>query len=246
MAFLVLLEALSPVERAVLVRRRQGAGDREAAGPAVARHAAANLVTVSDLQRYGWAGAVMLPVRTRGSARRGPFAAVFSPPSGRWSWPWCCRGSLVAAGSGLGAAMVVVVRDVLFQDRAQVPLPGDQHPVGDLGPGCSHPALGISVRSRAPRRDLHHLDSGTGQHRVEPGGGGSFLLRWLTGSLQPMSGRPSRARTATVAERARRAAEHARRRPLRRSGHAAVYGLGSDSGDATAAIMPAAVTSAGT
>ena len=32
---------LSPVERAVLVRRRQGAGDREAAGPAVARHAAA-------------------------------------------------------------------------------------------------------------------------------------------------------------------------------------------------------------
>ena len=41
MAFLVLLEALSPVERAVLGRRRQGAGDREAAGPAVARHAAA-------------------------------------------------------------------------------------------------------------------------------------------------------------------------------------------------------------
>jgi hypothetical protein len=41
MAFLVLLEALSPVERAVLIRRRQGAGDREAAGPAVARHAAA-------------------------------------------------------------------------------------------------------------------------------------------------------------------------------------------------------------
>jgi hypothetical protein len=41
MAFLVLLEALSPVERAVLGRRRQGAGGREAAGPAVARHAAA-------------------------------------------------------------------------------------------------------------------------------------------------------------------------------------------------------------
>jgi hypothetical protein len=41
MAFLVLLEALSPVERAVLGRRRQSAGDREAAGPAVARHAAA-------------------------------------------------------------------------------------------------------------------------------------------------------------------------------------------------------------
>ncbi len=47
-----------------------------------------NLVTVSDLQRHGWAEAVMLPVRTRGSARRGPFAVVFSPPPGRWSWPW--------------------------------------------------------------------------------------------------------------------------------------------------------------
>ena len=47
-----------------------------------------NLVTVSDLQRHGWAGAVMQPVRTRGSARRGPFAAVFSRPSGRWWWPW--------------------------------------------------------------------------------------------------------------------------------------------------------------
>jgi hypothetical protein len=29
--------------------------------------------------------------------------------------------------------MVVVVRGVLIQDRAQVPWPGDQHPVGDLG-----------------------------------------------------------------------------------------------------------------
>jgi hypothetical protein len=47
-----------------------------------------NLVTASDLHRLGWAGAVMRPVRTRGSARRGPRDVVFSLPSGRWSWPW--------------------------------------------------------------------------------------------------------------------------------------------------------------
>jgi hypothetical protein len=41
-----------------------------------------NLVIVSGLQRHGWAGAVMLSVRTRGSARRGPCAVVFSPSSG--------------------------------------------------------------------------------------------------------------------------------------------------------------------
>jgi len=29
---------------------------------------------------------------------------------------------------------------VLIQNRAQVPLPGDQHPVGDLGPDGVHPA----------------------------------------------------------------------------------------------------------
>ena len=45
--------------------------------------------------------------------------------------------------------------------------PGDQHPVGDLGPGCAHPALGVSVRCWAARRDLHHLDPSTRQHRIE-------------------------------------------------------------------------------
>jgi hypothetical protein len=41
--------------------------------------------------------------------------------------------------------MPVIVHDVLVQDRAQMPWPGDQHPVGNLGLGCPHPALGISV-----------------------------------------------------------------------------------------------------
>lgn len=31
------------------------------------------------------------------------------------------------------------MRDVLVRDRVQIPRPGDQHPVGDLGPGCAHP-----------------------------------------------------------------------------------------------------------
>jgi hypothetical protein len=48
-----------------------------------------------------------------------------------------------------------------------VPRPGNQHPVGDLSADGTHPALGIGVRSRAARRDLHHLDPGTGQHSVE-------------------------------------------------------------------------------
>jgi hypothetical protein len=43
-------------------------------------------------------------------------------------------------------AMTVVMRDTLIQDRPQVPRPRDQHPVGDLSPGCADPSLGISAR----------------------------------------------------------------------------------------------------
>jgi hypothetical protein len=57
-------------------------------------------------------------------------------------------------------AMLVLVRDVLLQDRPQMPRPGEQHPVGDLRPGCTYPAFGISV---APHRQLHLIRSiGTG------------------------------------------------------------------------------------
>jgi len=59
------------------------------------------------------------------------------------------------------------MRGVLVQDHAQVPWPTDQHPVGDLGPDGAHPALGMSVRPRAPRRDLHRPDPRGEQHRVE-------------------------------------------------------------------------------
>jgi hypothetical protein len=66
----------------------------------------------------------------------------------------------------LPGPMRVAVRDVLSRDSAQVQWPGDQPPVGDLGPDSPHPALGIGVRSRAARRDPRHLDSRARQHRV--------------------------------------------------------------------------------
>ncbi len=37
--------------------------------------------------------------------------------------------------------MPVIVRDVVIQHRPQVPRPGDQHPIGALGPDCAHPTF---------------------------------------------------------------------------------------------------------
>ena len=48
-----------------------------------------------------------------------------------------------------------------------MPFAEDQHPVGDLLAGGEHEPFRISVRLRAARRDLHHLDTGTGQDRVK-------------------------------------------------------------------------------
>ena len=59
---------------------------------------------------------------------------------------------------------------ILGQDRPQVPFAEDQHPVGDLGPGGEHEPFRIGVRARTARRDLHDLDTGTGQDRVERAG----------------------------------------------------------------------------
>jgi hypothetical protein len=41
--------------------------------------------------------------------------------------------------SGSVWAMLVIVRDVLLQDRPQVPRPGDQHPVGETLTDCVNP-----------------------------------------------------------------------------------------------------------
>jgi hypothetical protein len=48
-----------------------------------------------------------------------------------------------------------------------MPLAEDQHPVGDLGPGCEHEPFRIGIRSRAPGRDSHGLDAGASQGRIE-------------------------------------------------------------------------------
>ena len=96
---------------------------------------------------------VMRLVCTRGSARRGPYGVVSAPSPGAvtaavvlciviW-WPQVSRPV---------RTMLVQVREVLIQDRVQVPRPGDQHAVGDLGPHCAHPAFGIGVCSWATRR----------------------------------------------------------------------------------------------
>ena len=72
----------------------------------------------------------------------------------------------VQLAAAVGPASVVVGL-VLGQDRAQVPRAEDQHPVGDLGPGGEHEPLRKCVRPRAWGRDLHGLDAGGGQGRVE-------------------------------------------------------------------------------
>jgi hypothetical protein len=43
---------------------------------------------------------------------------------------------------------------VLVQDRAQVPRPGDQHPVGDLSPDSAHP---VGCQNSAAAADLRRL-----------------------------------------------------------------------------------------
>jgi hypothetical protein len=75
------------------------------------------------------------------------------------------------AGPGrveLAAAMgtSVVMGLVLGQDRPQMPLAEDQHPVGDLGPGREHEPFRIGMRARAPGRDFHGLDAGASQERA--------------------------------------------------------------------------------
>jgi hypothetical protein len=61
----------------------------------------------------------------------------------------------------------VVMGFVAGQEGSQVPSAEDEHPVGDLLAGGAHEPLRITVRSRAPGRDLHGLDTGIGQHRVK-------------------------------------------------------------------------------
>jgi hypothetical protein len=81
----------------------------------------------------------------------------------------------------------VVMALVLGQDRPQVPFAEDEHPVGELCPGGEHEPFRVSVRTRAAGRDLHGLDPGTGQDRVEcvselPGTPGAAIMYHMAGS----------------------------------------------------------------
>jgi hypothetical protein len=78
---------------------------------------------------------------------------------------------VVGRGRAESAAAVgpssVVVPGVLCENRPQVPFAEDQHPVGHLGPGGEDEPFGVGVRARAAGRNLHRLDAGGGQGRVE-------------------------------------------------------------------------------
>jgi hypothetical protein len=69
-----------------------------------------------------------------------------------------------------------VVRRILSEHPAEVMLPEDQHPVGQVTADRPHEALSDAVRPRATRRDLDHLDVRIHPHRVE-------RLRELTGPI---------------------------------------------------------------
>jgi len=58
--------------------------------------------------------------------------------------------------TGLMRAVPVEMAGVLVQDRAQVLLAVDQHPVSALGSRGAYPSLGVAVRPRGPRRGLHY------------------------------------------------------------------------------------------
>jgi hypothetical protein len=56
------------------------------------------------------------------------------------------------------------------QYRPQVGLPIDQYPAGALGPDGPHPAFGIAIRARRPRRRLRHPHTDVREDPVEGSG----------------------------------------------------------------------------
>jgi hypothetical protein len=145
-----------------------------------------NRVIVCDLQRHGWLVTVMPHVRTRGSGPPRTFRrctrATLRPVTAIVVWMSPSGGRRFLARGGRCRSEV---HGVLSQDRAQVPRPGDEHPVGDLGPDGAHPAFGIRVHPRAARWNFHRLDPRASQHRVE-------RLGELTGPEPELAGRSPR------------------------------------------------------
>jgi len=88
---------------------------------------------------------------------------VRSSSSGRWTKAEPKPGTV-------GASMrspCVVVGGVHGKRPAEMSLSEDQHSVGELGAHSQYEPFGVAVRSRAPWRDLDHLDARIREHRVE-------------------------------------------------------------------------------
>jgi hypothetical protein len=71
---------------------------------------------------------------------------------------------------GLVGPVTVVMVGVFAEHRPQVPLVGDQHPVGALASYRAYPPLGIAVRPGRPRRSLDHCDALVGEDLIERAG----------------------------------------------------------------------------
>src|SRR5689334_20985292 len=92
--------------------------------------------------------------------------------------------------SGAAAAVAAPMRalgDVMGRVHgkhpAQMPLPEDQHSLGELGPHRQHEAFGEAVRSSTPRGDLEYFDPRVRHDRVE-------RRRELTGPIADKEPKP--------------------------------------------------------
>jgi len=73
--------------------------------------------------------------------------------------------------AGLVGPVPVVMAGVLAEDRSQVPLVVDEHPVGALGSCCAYPLPGVTVRPRRLRRGLYYFQALACGDLVEDGRG---------------------------------------------------------------------------
>jgi len=64
----------------------------------------------------------------------------------------------------------VVVVGVSAEDRLQMALVVDEHPVGALGPRCAYPSVGVAIRPRRLWWDLHCSHAFAGEDLVEGAG----------------------------------------------------------------------------
>jgi hypothetical protein len=66
--------------------------------------------------------------------------------------------------------LAVVMPGICVEHVPKLAFTEDQQPVGELDPGSEHEPLGVRFRPGGARRDLHNVDPGVGEHRVEGDG----------------------------------------------------------------------------